>query len=58
MANNYTVTGNQTNPLTGELINLYQQDELIGDVVIAGNIANWSPDGVNDSGPLIIQLRF
>tara|TARA_R110001599_G_scaffold26236_6_gene92648 strand:- start:88 stop:1926 length:1839 start_codon:yes stop_codon:yes gene_type:complete len=54
MANNYTVTGNQTNPLTGELINLYQQDELIGDVVIAGNIANWSPDGVNDSTILTI----
>ena len=54
MANNYTITGNQTNPITGELTGLYQQDELIGDLVIAGNIANWTVTGLNQATILTI----
>ena len=56
MANNYTITGNAGTYVgaNGELTGVYQQTETVGDIVISGNIANWTPDGVNDSTVLTI----
>lgn len=56
MANNYTISGNTTliNSSTGESTSVFQQAELIGDIVIAGNIANWTPEGINSSAVLTI----
>ena len=51
---NYIIQGNQTNPITGELLNYYQQDELIGDIVINGEIVNWSASGINSATILTI----
>jgi len=56
MANNYTISGNTTifNPATEQFEGRFQQTELIGDVVVAGNIANWTPTGINNSTILTI----
>ena len=51
---NYIIQGNQSNPITGELLNYYQQDELIGDIVINGEIVNWSASGINSATILTI----
>ena len=51
----YAPTDSDANIGTGTLVYpRYVQNELIGDQVIAGNIANWNAQGVNNNHVLVI----